>query len=178
MKNFPTLMFVVVWVLIGVAFFNSSCASQAEIERARAEIVRQEVQLEQARAATTIANADAFAEKSQAVFPYAMIAIFVGAGVLVFCAWYLRRSEAPQDQWQEQPAPRAVQVSAPAQPAQLPPPAQQQAQLPSIVINLMLAGSADTRPVMQTYYSDYRNGDQPYLIEAQPATREVARLVD
>lgn len=169
MKNFPTVMFVVVWVLIGVAFFNSSCASQAEIERARAETVRQEVQLEQARAATTIANADAFSEKSQAVFPYAMIAIFVGAGLLVFCAWYLRRTEAPQGQWQEQPAPRAVQVSAPTQPAQLPPP---------IVINLMLAGSADTRPVMQTYYSDFQYGNQPRLIDAQPATREVARLVD
>lgn len=168
MKNFPTVMFVVVWVLIGVAFFNSSCASQADIERARAETVRQEVQLEQARAATTIANADAFSEKSQAVFPYAMIAIFVGAGILIFCAWYLRRSEEPQGYWPEPPAQRAVQVSAPAQPAQLPP----------IVINLMLAGSADTRPLMQTYYSDFQYGNQPRLIDAQPATREVARLVD
>jgi hypothetical protein len=168
MKNFPAVMFVVVWLLIGVAFFNSSCASQTELERARAETVRQEVNLEQAKAATTIANADAFTEKSWAAFPYAMIAIFVGAGVLVFCAWYLRRSEAPRGYWQEQPAQRAVQVAAPSQPAQLPPP---------IVINLMLPGSADTRPLRQTYYSDYQS-NQPYLIEAQPTTREVARLVD
>ena len=177
MKNLPSVLFVVLVILVAFAFVTS-CSSPAETERARSETRRQEVLLEQARADRKIAEADAFSEKSQAVFPYAMIAIFVGAGLLVFCAWYLRRSEAPQGYWQEQPAPRAVQVAAPAQPAQLPPPpAQQQAQLPSIVINLMLAGSADTRPLMQTYYSDYRNGDQPYLIEAQPA-REVARLVD
>lgn len=166
MKNLPSVLFVVLVILVAFAFVTS-CSSPAETERARAETRRQEVLLEQARADTKIAEADAFSEKSQAVFPYAMIAIFVGAGVLVFCAWYLRRSEAPQGYWQEQPAPRAVQVSAPAQPAQLPQP---------IVINLMLAGSADTRPVMQTYYSDYQS-NQPYLIEAQPA-REVARLVD
>lgn len=168
MKNFPTVMFVVLAIMVGIAFSSGACASQADIERARAETVRQEVQLEQAKAATTIANADAFTEKSQAALPYAMIAIFVGAGILVFCAWYLRQSDAPQGYWPEPPAQRAVQVAAPAQ----------QAQLPPIVINLMLAGSADTRPAMTTYRTDFQYGSQPYLIDAQPTTREVARLVD
>ena len=166
MKNFPTVMFVVVWILVGVAFFNSSCASQVEIERARAERVRHEVNLEQDKAATSIANADAFSEKSQAVFPYAMIAIFVGASLLAFFVWYLRGTEATKTDWQK---PRKH--------------AAQQPQLPQpIFINLMLPGAGDSRPAMETYPIDSSNGrPQPYVIDVQPmqTTRDVAiRLID
>lgn len=167
MKNLPSAMFGVLVVLVVFAFVTS-CSSPAEIERARAETVRQEVRLEEAKAATTIASADAFVEKSQASIPYALIVIFVGASVLVFFVWYLRRAEESQEKY-EQRTERKVQISAPEQ---------QQAQLPPIVINLMLAGSGDTRPTMTTYRSDFKYGNQPYLIEAQPVTREVARLVD
>lgn len=83
-----------------------------------------------------------------------MIAIFVGAGVLVFCAWYRRRSEAPQGHLQEALCPAVRRhTGAPAQPA-VAAADRDQPDEP--------AGSADTRPVMQTYYSDYQN--QPDLI--------------
>ena len=174
MKNFPSLMFILVCVLVGVAFFNSSCDSQAEIERARAETVRQEVNLEQAKAATTIANADAFSEKSQAVFPYAIFAVFIGAGLLAFAAWYLR---GPQP---AQPAQQSWQP--PYQPVQQLPAPYQQPQLPApIVINLMLPGAGDTRPAMLNYQMEFNQGrPQPYVVDVQPAQmRDVAlRLID
>ena len=163
-NNFPTVMFVVLAILVGLAFASGACSSQTELERARAETVRQEVNLEQAKAATTIANADAFSEKSQAVFPYAMIAIFVSTGILIFFVWYLRGPQ-PTQQAQQGWHPQI----------------QQQQQLPQpIVINLMLPGAGDSRPAMATYSMDLSNGRQPpYLIDAQPTTRDVAiRLID
>ena len=164
-NNLPSVLFVVLAIMVGLAFASGACSSQTELERARAETVRQEVNLEQAKAATTIANADAFTEKSQASLPYVMIAIFVGAGLLIFCAWYLIRSEAPRE--------RQTQASWPQvqQPAQLQPP---------IVINFMLPASGDTRPAMISYPMEFNQGQRPYLIDAQPTqTRDVAvRLID